>query len=86
MRLIDIDNITALDIMHNVTCDTDIARKMLEFLQEQPTAYDVDKVVEKLELNRDAKLFLQHIPAADLFASNYAYDDAIKIVKAGGQK
>ena len=53
MRLIDIDNITALDIMHNVICDKEVAHKMLEFLKEQPTiqpqGIDKDRLIEELE-------------------------------------
>lgn len=50
MRLIDIDNITALDIMHNVICDKEVAHKMLDFLQSQPTIQGIDKkeVIEKM--------------------------------------
>ena len=48
MRLIDIDNITALDIMHNVICDKEVAHKMLEFLKDQntiqPQGVDKDRV------------------------------------------
>lgn len=53
MRLIDIDKVTPLDIMHNVICDKEVAHKMLDFLQSQPTVQpqgiDKDRLIEELK-------------------------------------
>lgn len=56
MRLIDAD-----DFMERMECDTDICAEMEQdglkalkkYLDLQPTAYDVDKVVEQLEEERE---------------------------------
>ena len=55
---------------------------MIDEIKEQPTAYDVDKVVEELE---DLEIHFDN----DYFSSNrevmIVKNDAIKIVKAGGK-
>jgi hypothetical protein len=50
-------------------------------IKEQPTAFDVDKVVEQLEKYQEPLYYYQ-----DTYTSGQisAYDKAIKIVKAGG--
>ena len=61
--------------------DYDAARKVIN---NMPTAYDVDKVVEKLEgevwltTNDDGETNKLSIPVV-------SFDEAIKIVKAGGK-
>ncbi len=97
MRLIDAD-----DFMERMECDTDICAEMEQdglkalkkYLDLQPTAYDVDKIVEKLEEEReyayaDFEEYVNEVsPCLDV-----EYDDlfhrglerAIKIVKAGGK-
>jgi len=53
-----------------------IRDKLLEYINSQPTAYDVDKVVEQLR----TKSFCGD------FGGNYIdIDEAIEIVKGGGQ-
>lgn len=57
-------------------CTKDILEKVDDLVQKQPTAYDVDKVVERLEVN---SMFAQ--------ADNEPFvmlDDAVEIVKSDG--
>lgn len=53
----------------------DIAVNVVMEIDEQPTAYDVEKVVEQLE---------EHFNATDDRDARLAYHHAIEIVKAGG--
>lgn len=54
------------------------AKGVLTTIMEQPTAYDVDKVVEQLEeLRKECEDPLQD------YDPNYFIDKAIEIVKAG---
>lgn len=50
-----------------------------EYIQNMPTAYDVDKVVAKLEKKRDK------LSEEGCCLSAKQIKDAIKIVKAGGK-
>ena len=56
MRLIDADEfkkqIAGMAIVNNYAADK--ANKMCELIEQQPTAYDMDKVVEWLKLNKVA--------------------------------
>ena len=53
--------------------------QMEKLIKEQPTAYDVDKVVEQLEeLRKECEDPLQE------YDPNYFIDKAIEIVKGGG--
>ena len=55
--------------------------EMIRVIREQPTAFDVDEVVEQLEKYQET-LYYYH----DAYTSGQisAYDKAIKIVKVGG--
>lgn len=80
MRLIDADKIDFNEVFVGASEfaeDTRQAGKML--IDAQPTAYDVDKVVEELEEYSNADEAERHgtIPVIEL-------DDAIEIVKRGG--
>lgn len=80
MRLIDADKIDFNEVFVGASKfaeDTRQAGKML--IDAQPTAYDVDKVVEELEEYSNADEAERHgtIPVIEL-------DDAIEIVKRGG--
>lgn len=80
MRLIDADEIDFNEVFVGASEfaeDTRQAGKML--INAQPTAYDVDKVVEELEEYSNADEAERHgtIPVIEL-------DDAIEIVKRGG--
>lgn len=82
MRLIDADalikDLSYLYTKNHIPVDMR-ARETLSTVMEQPTAYDVDKVVEKLEAysNADGAERLGTMPVVELA-------DAIKIVKGGG--
>lgn len=81
-RLIDADALK--NIIESEKNDNDEMCRMCiestkEIIDEQPTAYDPDKVVEQLETysNADEAEQLGTIPVVEL-------EDAIKIVKGGG--
>lgn len=90
MRLIDADKfkqqIAGMAIVNGYSAQK--ANKMCELIDEQPTAYDVDKVVEQLkDLNKynlnlaDAMLDIQSNGLGRHFICS---EDAIEIVKGGG--
>lgn len=84
MRLIDADKViehlekVIKDNPHFV--DATYIRGVQEVIKEQPTAYDIDKVVEQLEKysNTDEAEQLGTIPVVEL-------TDAIEAAKAGGK-
>ena len=67
-----------------VNCNADLQH----LLDNQPTAYDVDKVVEGLEATKETACELLKIPKflkKDLQELvNMCFDEAIEIVKKGG--
>lgn len=77
MRLIDADKIDFEKVFIGAS---DFAKDTREAAQnlidEQPTAYDVDKVVERLEVN---SIFAQADDEPFVML-----DDAVEIVKSGG--
>lgn len=75
MRLIDADK-----LRKQIHCEYSDDLGILEKIDEQPTAYDVDKVVERLEEEKH-NISLQD---EELEIRIEALDDAIDIVKAGG--
>ena len=91
MRLIDAD-----DFMERMKCDTDLCAEMEQdglkalkkYLDLQPTAYDIGKVVEELEATKETACGLLKIPnflKKDLQELvNMCFDEAIEIVKQGG--
>lgn len=79
MRLIDADKL--IDYFYHGINDRPIIdgyndRKIIDIIKEQPTAYDVDKVVERLEMNS------MYAQADD--EPFVMLDDAVEIVKSGG--
>lgn len=80
MRLIDADAF----LQNLINCD--IGRKglekVIEVVKEQQTAYDLDKVVEKLEEERENVGFVK--ATTEVSAYIRGINDAIKIVKGGG--
>lgn len=87
MRLIDADKL--IDYFYYGINDRPIIdgcndRKIIDIIEDQPTAYDVDKVVEQIELlsenaeNNDLNTYDEKA------AYNTAYSKSIEIVKAGG--
>lgn len=84
MRLIDADHLlfllnSAIELrkkLHRNTSDLDV---MADTVNDQPTAYDPDKVVEQLEeLRKECEDPLQD------YDPNYFINKAIEIVKGGG--
>ena len=81
MRLIDADalikNLSYLYTKNHIPIDMR-AKEILTTIMEQPTAYSVDKVVERLELHSFEL-------GTDTLPSHYVrLNDAIEIVKQGG--
>ena len=79
-RLIDADalkkDLKSVTLSNGTLVNTNA---VLYLLEEYPTAYDVDKVVGKLEeLRKECEDQLQD------YDPNYFIDKAIKIVKGGG--
>lgn len=92
MRLIDADKL--IDALGVRDChkyknpkayDTLMLYEILQAIEDQPTAYDVDKVAEELlvESHRHDHIFGSTIDVYDL-GKSHAYRDAIDIVKRGG--
>lgn len=91
MRLIDADEfkkqIAGMTIVNGYPADK--ANKMCELIDCQPTAYDMDKVVERLE---ECRRIMESPVAADCWGEECqsgdctvcAFDKAIEIVKSGG--
>lgn len=91
-RLIDADK-----LLEETRRDRDYAEKngfmdmyherqaLIDRIEAQPTAYDVDKVVEQLEDRKSLMLETLKISEADIDRGRiYGMDKAIEIVKGGG--
>ncbi len=85
MRLIEADELKEelsqqwfIDILLTKTNSNDMYSALAEKIDSQPTAYDVDKVIEYLEQLRD------RFNEKD-FAIRGIIEKAIEIVKAGGK-
>ena len=76
MRLIDADKL--LNKIDAYMCGSQDVMFVKELIKQQPTAYDVDKVVEQLKALCNAEV--------DYYSSNDVIDreDALDIVKKGG--
>lgn len=78
MRLIDADELTKSILSQTIMNEKDavIMDRYLYVIQNQPTAYDIDKVVEQIEFLQD-----------NSFQNGIynTYQNAIEIVKAGGE-
>lgn len=76
-RLIDADK-----LKHVIHCAYSDDLEILEKIDEQPTAFDVDKVVEQLKTKKTRTAALQK--ASEYFEGETdAFEVAIKIVKDG---
>lgn len=101
MRLIDADNISFYcnyegDCTGNINDCKKCENYICNFrdIQEQPTAYDIDKVVEELEelrekdvcdyLDCDVCLYNEKCGVETDQSNNLKWDKAIEIVKQGG--
>ena len=88
MRLIDADDLIGV-IQYNTNYKPNksaiMADELIRYINSQPIAYDVDKVVEQLEKERDLGLKstgkYYHKPLVRAH-----YQNAISIVKGGGQE
>lgn len=76
MRLIDADKLNFSEQHYNKSQ----MKAILDFIDNQPTAYDVDKVVEQLE----ERSILSRPVGWSKFYKIATLKDAIKIVKRGG--
>lgn len=87
MRLIDADKLRT--ILTDEECPCALQTALIGIIDAQPTAYDVDKVVEQLEdlksrvpVNRVLDDIINDKPKE--LGMLISYDKAIEIVKAGG--
>ena len=87
MRLIDADKLENVDFSDCID-----SMEIMNVIDEQPTAYDVDKVVEQLKLTSKTALDLaiKRIPGFRFMAPGFqalideCFEEAVEIVKAGG--
>ena len=85
MRLID-EEVLMKDIQNTIT-EKSSTIDWMNMIYRQPTAYDVDKVVEKLEELADESYKAYCIAFnSDDRAEYDAYTNRIEIVKGGGTK
>ena len=92
MRLIDADEV--IKDLHGSLFYTNL----IPFIEEQPTAYDMDKVVEQLEEktsflsectkygNKDAKQQEKSYSTMMMYEVADLVDDLIDIIRAGGKE
>lgn len=89
MRLIDADtlikDLSYLYTKNHIPVDMR-AKEILTTVMEQPTAYDVDKVVEQLERIRAKKTCNKEKCDTKEICRICVVDDAIEIVKRGGKE
>ena len=90
-RLIDADKLIEVLNKNSIfrTVTNAEGKNAIEIIEEQPTAFDVDKVVEQLEIEK----YRLHCLKNDCIAlsdkevygiENRVYNKAIEIVEAGG--
>ncbi len=77
MRLIDADNLNFQEQHYNKSQ----MKAILDFVDNQPIVYDIDRVVEQLKTDSSVKLY------GSGNSNNYliSLEKAIEIVKAGGK-
>ena len=85
MRLIDADKLNFSEQHYNKSQ----MKAILDFIDNQPTAYDVNKVVNKLEMSKKTALDLVKLPHFFIKSLqelvDICFDRAIEIVKAGDE-
>ena len=86
MRLIDADElIKYIKIWEIGTSISSDQKEFIDCVNEQPTAFDVDKVVKQLETRKTRATALQKENISEYFEGETdAFEFAIKIVKEGG--
>lgn len=83
MRLIDADElIKYIKIWEIGTSISSDQKEFIDCIDNQPTAFDLDKVVEQLEEERENVGFVKATTEASAYIRGI--NDAIKIVKGGG--
>ncbi len=85
MRLIDADDLQTrlYKLMEQGKLSFEVFGEVESILDEQPTAYDVDKVVEKVE-SRKRILEVAKIPKAAKAAASNAFMMSLEDIKSGG--
>ena len=83
MRLIDADKLKETLLHYNYTTEHN---QIFRYINEQPTAYDIDKVVEELEKIRAKKTCNKEKCDTKEICRICVVDDAIEIVKQGGKE
>ena len=85
-RLIDADElIKYIKIWEIGTSIMSDQREFFDYVNEQPTVFDVDKVVEQLETKKTRATELKKKYISEYFKGEAdAFEFAIKIVKEGG--
>ena len=74
-----------MDILLTQTSSEDMFYALAQKIDQQPTAYDTDKVVEQLETRKTRAAALQEKNISEYFEGETdAFKFAIKIVKGGG--
>ena len=81
MRLIDADALKDILLKHGYTTEHN---QIFRYIDEQPTAYDADKVVEELKRIRAKKTCNKEKCDTKEICRICVVDDAIEIVKQGG--
>ena len=93
MRLIDADKLKETLLHYNYTTEHN---QIFRYINEQPTAYSVDKVIKELEEktdflkdctkygNKNAKQQSESYSTMMMYEVAYLVDDLIEIVKQGG--
>lgn len=85
-RLIDADElIKYIEIWEIGTSIMSDQKEFIDCVNEQPTAFDVDKIIEQLETRKTKAAALQKKYTSEYFEGETdAFEFAIKIVKEGG--
>ena len=81
MRLIDADKLKDTLLKHRYTTEHN---QIFRYIDEQPTAYDADKVAEELKRIRAKKTCNKEKCDTKEICRICVVDDAIEIVKQGG--
>lgn len=83
MSMIDADKLIE-DIRKRNYISKALSEIFETIIDEQPTAFDVDEVIKRLKKLRDCKYLTGITNNAYEFGACDALNDAIKIIKAGG--
>ena len=84
MRLIDADELVR-DLMEEIPLAENV-HIFKEIIEGQPTAYDIDKVMEELEEEREEILNSNDYESEIINYCLDSFDNAIEIVKRGGKE